>query len=235
MIDEVYQTLLVFINKELDGHVKPEAFNILANQIQQEIFRGYFGDENRDKLRKNSQLINKGYANLPFNERQRITKFAAKETITGTVTDGVAVFDLPEDLYFIEDDGITVSSNGRVIQETERSDMGYVANSLASASTIFPIYEHVGDTVEVSPSSITDIILRYIRKPAEPRWTYQVVSNVEMFDPSNGDFQDFELHPSEFSNIVIRMLSSFGLNIREADVLNVAEMLKDKNNVKENS
>lgn len=235
MIDEVYQTLLVFINKELDGHVTPDAFNILAKQAQEEIFRGYFSDENRDKLRKNSQMLNKGYANLPFNERQRITKFAAKDTLTGTVSDGVAVFDLPDDIYFIEDDGVSVSSNNRVVQETERSDMNYVGGSLAAPSAIFPIYEQVGDTIEVSPSSITEVKLRYIRKPSDPKWTYQVVSGVELFDPSNVDFQDFDLHPSEFTNIVIRMLSSFGLNIREADVLNVAEGLKNQDNAKQNN
>ena len=235
MIDEVYQTLLVFINKELDGHVKPEQFNLLAKHVQLEIFREYFSDENRDKLRRNSSMINKGYANLPFNERQKIIKFAAKEEITGTVSGNVTVFDLPEDIYFIEDDGVNVLNTNRVVQETERSDMNYVSGSLAAPSAIFPIYEHVGDTIEVLPNTITDIKLRYLRKPLDPKWTYQVVSNVELFDPSNGDFQDFELHPSEFTNIVIRMLSSFGLNIREADVLNVAETLKDKANVKENS
>ena len=55
-----------------------------------------------------------------------------------------------------------------------------------------------------------------------------------MYDPSNASFQDFELHESEFSNIVLRMLSYFGINLREGEVMQIAELLKDKMNLKDN-
>ena len=76
MIDLIYKTLLTIINKENQGYVSPTEFNILANNVQNEIFRGYFEDENKDKTKDNKGYTNKGYANLDFNERQRINQFS---------------------------------------------------------------------------------------------------------------------------------------------------------------
>ena len=40
MIDLVYSTLLTILNKELNGYVSPVEFNLLANNVQYEIYRG---------------------------------------------------------------------------------------------------------------------------------------------------------------------------------------------------
>lgn len=231
MIDTIYKTLLTIINKENQGYVSPTEFNLLAYNVQLEIFREYFEDENRDKNKKNRGLSNKGYANLDFNQRQRIDQFSefADITITGNS------FALPEDLYFIEDDGVTVTETGRVIEEAERHVMGYLNQSEASASVVYPVYERYSDNIRVYPAEITDIQMRYLRTPKFPNWTYVVVGNIELYDPSNTSFQDFELHESEFSNIILRMLTYFGINIREAEVVQIAEALKDKSNLKDNN
>ena len=62
-----------------------------------------------------------------------------------------------------------------------------------------------------------------------------MVKNKEMFDVSSGSYQDFELHESEFSNIVIRLMSYFSINIREKEIIEIAEILKDKTNLKDNN
>ena len=239
MLDTVYKTLQTIINKENQGYVTPTEFNLLANNIQQEIFRGYFGDENRDKLRKNSSQTSRGYSNLAFNERQRINQFSEVATITKVGN----TFTLPENLYFLEDDGIisTVSSLGtsgltnKVIEEVERNQMNYLAISEAAATEQFPIYERYSDNIVVLPDTITEIQIKYLRTPSQPNWTYFELSNGDpVFNPANPSYQDFELHESEFSNIVLRMLSHFGLNLREGDVINVAETLKDKLTIRDN-
>ena len=90
------------------------------------------------------------------------------------------------------------------------------------------------DKITISPSSIiTSVTCRYVRVPAAPKWTYTVVSSAELFDNTLSDFQDFELHESEFSNIVIRMLSYSGINIKDKEVAQYAEALKQKQTIKE--
>ena len=84
------------------------------------------------------------------------------------------------------------------------------------------------------PNTITTgVTCRYLREPLDPKWTFTDVSGTEMFNPSAVDFQDFELHTSEFPNIVIQMLSFFGINIREPMVTQYAEALKQKQTNKE--
>lgn len=235
MIDLIYNTLLTIINKEQQGYVSPTEFNILANQVQMEIFREYFEDENRDKNRENRGLINNGYSNLSFNQRQRIQEFAAIATIPQTSSQ----FTLPSDLYFIEEHGVVATapstSNMSVISEVERNQIAYLNRSSARPTDIYPVYERYPASLRVSPTTITEIEVRYVRTPSTPNWTYVVLpSGDAMYNPADAAFQDFELHESEFSNIVLRMLSYFGLNLREAEVIQIAETLKDKMNLKDN-
>jgi len=232
MLDTIYKTLLTIINKENQGYINPTEFNLVANNVQQEIFRGYFGDENKDKLKKNSNSTSRGYSNLAFNERQRINQFSEIARIIKTGNS----FLLPENLFFLEDDGVTsissTETNGlvnRVIEEVERSQMAYLSISEAGSTEQFPIYERYSNNILVSPDTIDEIQIRYIRTPKQPNWTYfELSSGDPVFNPANPSYQDFELHESEFTNIVLSMLSYFGINLREADVINVAETLKDK-------
>ena len=122
-----------------------------------------------------------------------------------------------------------------MVDEVEGGDVGYLNASLAAPSTIFPVFEPYNESeIRVYPSSIVNnIVCRYIRKPLDPKWTYTVVGGVELFDDTAADFQDFELHVSELSNIVVRMLSYFGINLREGDVVQYAEQQKQINEVKE--
>ena len=117
MIDKIYKTLLTLINKEIQGYVTPTEFNLLANNVQLEIFREYFEDENRDKNKNNRGLTNKGYSNLDFNQRKRIEQFSRFASITPESLESSStsvILNLPTDLYFIVDDGITTST-GEVI------------------------------------------------------------------------------------------------------------------------
>lgn len=236
MIDLIYKTLQVIINKEQNGYVSPTEYNILANNTQQEIFRSYFEDENRDKNKQNKNLTNRGYANLPFNERQRINQFSATANITSTDGD----FTLPSDLYFIEDKGVTSGGAetypNRVIEEIERSRGGYLYMSEVKASELYPVYENNDGFITVSPIEIEEIKVKYLRKPKTPNWTFFPLSSGDpLYNPSDPAFQDFELHNSEFSKIVIKMLSYFGINLREGEVLQIAETLKDKLNITDNA
>lgn len=234
MIDLIYKTLLAIINKDNQGYVSPTEFNLMLNNVQMEIFRSYFEDENRDKTRYQMNKIGRGYANLAFNQRQMITQFAEYTSLTAPASiNPWSVYTLPEDLYFIEHDGVS-SANGKVFDEVERNSVARMLGTEVAPTVTYPIYEDYGDYIRTYPKSIKTINLRYIRKPKMPKWTYTVVGNSEMFNPAASDFQDIELHESEFSNIVLRLLSHFGINLREAEVVQIAETLKDKMNLKDN-
>lgn len=230
MIDTIFQVIKTVVNKELRGNLTPSEFNLIATQVQERIFRGYMEDANRDKVKQNRGMTSKNFANLSMYQRQRIEQFWASSTLAynGTSLD----FTLPVDIYFIKDRGIDY--NGTVVDETEASDISFLGSSLASPSETFPVYERKESSIRVFPNTITDsVVCRYLRVPKAPKWTYQIVNNIEMFDPTQSDYQDFELHESEFARIVIMILSYFGINIREPEVTQYAEALKRIMNIKE--
>ena len=230
MIDTIYNIIKTILNKELRGNITPDEFNKIAKQVQDEIFAEYFGDANLQQNRENRGLTNKNYANLPQLIRQKISRFHKLSTLVYNV--GTNNFDLPTDLYFVEDNGLLYGNN--VIEEAQGADFGYLSSSLASPSVTFPVYENYMDEIRVYPSEIqSNVTCRYLRKPADPKWTYTSVGNVELFDNTISDYQDFEIHYSELPNIVVQMLSYLGVNIREADVVQYAEALKQKEEVKE--
>ena len=230
MIDTIFQITKTVVNKELRGNLTPAEFNLIATQVQERIFRGYMEDENRDKIKQNRGMTSKNFANLSLYQRQRIEQFWASATL---VYNGASQdFTLPTDLYWIKDRGIDY--NGTVVDEAEASDISFQISSLATPSETFPIYERKTTSIRIFPVSITaNVTCRYLRTPKPPKWTYQIVNNIEMFDPTQTDYQDFELHESEFSRIVIMILSYFGINIRDTQVTQYAEALKRIMNLKE--
>lgn len=235
MIDTIYKLILTLLSKDRDGTVSPTEFNLVAHNVQQEIFRNYFEDYNGDKNKENRGMTNRGYANLAKNERNRIQQFAADPL---DIIGSGGVFNLPNDLYFIEDEGVVTSSDQvhpySLVDEVEIGKVNIMNKTLAKPTLLYPIYEKYKSKIIVSPSTITKVNVRYIRKPKFPNWTYYMLSNNQpMFNPADSSFQDFELHESEFSNIVVKILSYFGLTIREEEVLKAAELMKDKMNLKD--
>lgn len=232
MINDIYSIVDVVLNKENNGYVSPSQKNMIAKLVQLEIFKEYFSDMYRDVTKTKGSIISKGYGNLKYTQSQKISKFFDDKTITRALAGDPFV--LPSDLFLIEEDGV-ISSNGDVVEEVERREFGHLSNSIAAADIDFPVYEKLANTIKVIPDTIGEINVRYIRQPKSPKWTYTIVAGKEMYDPSKGTFQDFELHESEFSNIVIRMCSYLGINLRESEVTQLMENLKNQDYIKENS
>lgn len=230
MIDTIYKTLLTIINKEIQGYLTPTEFNLIAHQVQHEIYRGYFEDYNRDKNKDNRGLTNSGYGNLPDQDSQRIEVFSSTASLTGVN----GVFDLPTDIYLIEDEGIC-TAEGKIVDKVSQKDIRRLNCTEAQPSETYPVYTQSGSTITVSPDTITTLEFGYLREPAVPKWTYIVINGKELYNPSNPSFQDFELHPSEFSNIIHRMLSYFGINLRESEVVAYAEGLKQQKEIHDES
>lgn len=228
MIDLVYQVLLTILNKEQRGTVRPSDFNSLAKFTQEKIVRGYLSDYNRDQNRQNRGLVTPGLGNLVNQQAQRINRFAKSSTLTYNTPN----FDLPSDLYMLRENGILFG--GTVIEDLSQENYGY-SQASHSASETFPVFERVGESqISIYPNTITSgVTCRYLRKPLDPKWTYNAATG--LFNQAANDYQDFELHPDEFSNIVIEMLSHFGINIRETEIAQYAEALKQKQDIKEES
>ena len=134
-------------------------------------------------------------------------------------------YQLPDNLYYIIDDGVE-EQGGAVVEEVPNSKLRYVSNSIAGPSALYPVYSRMGDRIRTNPSNLS-IGLTYIRVPRDPKWTFTVVNGRELFNPTATDFQDFEIHVSEFPKLVIRLVAYFGINLREPEIAQYVAQVKE--------
>ena len=128
---------------------------------------------------------------------------------------------------------ISTTSNIREIEKVSQQKIFQLNNSnLTSPNLLYPAYvlggatdNLLGSIATIYPETIKvpgSVIIEYIRYPRDPKWTYADVpssSGEPLFDPTQVDYQDFELPYSDEPTIVSRILEYAGLSIREADVV----------------
>ena len=72
-----------------------------------------------------------------------------------------------------------------------------------------------------------DIKCDYIRKPATVSWNYVEINGVAMYNSANS--VDFELHPSEENNLILKILQLAGVSIKSIELYQVASQEEIKN------
>jgi hypothetical protein len=236
MINNVRNTCLAIINKENRGFVTPEEFNRFAKMAQLEILEQTFYEYARSLVKMNQRTSNSEYADIPKNLREKIDLFSKTDSISGNSIGAVTdpyIYPLPSDLYRLEN----VYLNGNEVTEVPKKSIFLLNNSnLSAPSTTYPVYTRSQNNLYLYPISISsDIDVYYIRKPLDPKWTYTVVNNNPLFNPSAADYQDFEIHPSDEPKLIIKILSYMGVSIREQDIFTVAESMDNELYTKENN
>lgn len=114
------------------------------------------------------------------------------------------------------------------VEKVTHSKITMLNNSiLTSPNTIYPAYTTEGALMDVFPESINSIgrvRCQYVRYPQEPKWTYLSLTNGEpVFDPSQPDYQDFELALDSENDLILKILQYAGVSIREAQIYQFAQ------------
>jgi len=230
MIDTVYQTVLAIANKEQRGYITPQEFNLFANHAQADIFEQYFYDLNQFKRVPGNQS---DYADITDVIQDKIAIFIKTANITQTST-GVT---LPEDVYRLS----TVTRDGRRCEIMPREQANKITNGgpLMRPTVYHPICYRMGkNNLEVRPEFThldwsVPIYVSYIRKPKSPKWTYLVINDKALWHSGAEDMQDFELHPSEQENLVVKILKLAGISIKDQAVAQAAASEEVKNTQQE--
>ena len=232
-INNVYQTVLVLANKDNRGYITPEEFNRLANQTQNEIFEAYFM---RQASYEGGVAIQSDFSDPVLNGSEKINAFFK----TGNLTKTNGIFTYPEDLRSL---GV-ISVNGSVADKASNEEAKYINLSpLTHPVASQPIYTLSATGVVVYPSTVTTgVSADYLTKPLRPKWGYvmptaaQIAAGVPnepiydptVFDPATDSHDtpaksyNFDLHGSEFNELVVTILSYAGVVIKQADVTQFA-------------
>ena len=240
-IDTVYQRVLGIINKEQRGFVTPQEFNLFANQAQLDIFEQYFYDINQfSRLHGNDTE----YSDMLNILNEKINLFESTEKLEYVDN----VFKHPNDLYRL---GTVIYNNVTTklildpilgpktpqtttefieVERINKNEFLYINSSpLTKPKDIRPIFTADTKGIEVYGDSriIDKVSLNYIKYPAKVEWKYQMVFGEALYNTT--DSIDFELHGSEETDLVIKILALSGMAIKDGDVANAANTEDAKN------
>jgi hypothetical protein len=220
--DTVYQKVLALANKEQRGYITPQEFNLFADQAQMEIFEQYFYDlDQRFRVNSNSDE----YANARDNIQEKITIFETNNTGSGSIV-AADVYRLGtikvQDLNYSESK--TAPKVYVEAEEVQQRDLMYILQGpLTKPTSKRPIYVRRSSSITVYPNN-SDFTYTYIRRPNKPNWNYVIVNNKPLYNASTS--VNFELHAAEESELVYKILKLAGINIKQQEVVQVAQTLE---------
>ena len=96
MINEVRNTVLSILNKNNNGYLTPEEFNLFANQAQLEVFEGYFFSLANWTKKQNQRMSGESYADIVKEMKEVLDTFSVSSALTHVATGS---FTLPNDWY----------------------------------------------------------------------------------------------------------------------------------------
>jgi len=215
-VDTVYQRVLAILNKEQRGYVTPEEFNLFANQVQLDLFEQYFYDINQfGRMHGNDTE----YSDMLDNLNEKISVFEKETNLTYSNN----AYQIPGDLYRL---GTVIidASNIEAEKVAKNEFLYYNLSPLTKPKNTRPIYvrDESGLRVYGNTEYVTtgDVRLNYIKKPAKVIWNYTDVLGYPQYTATGS--VDFEVHPSEETDLVINILALCGLILKDPQVYQIA-------------
>jgi len=216
-VDTVYQRVLALANKEQRGYITPLEFNLLANQAQMQIFEQYFYDLDQAKRMDSEESSLSDMEELVKN---KLAVFISIQDIVG------GLFPINYRIGKIFIDG----------QEAQKIKQIEYTNMLASQFHSLGL-ENLSVYVD-STLPGQDIIAyggvascEVITGPGKVEWGYDVIQEKALYHA--GRSTNFELHPSDETELVYKILTLAGIVINKVGLVSTASGLDQTQIVQE--
>ena len=229
-VDTVYQRVLTLANKEQRGYITPQEFNLLANQAQMEILNQYFYDINQWGRQHGNDTEYSDMLNIIQEKLSELeVRLVGLTAISGIYNYRTNI----TNLYKLGSVHTTHPTNSQKIEiEEVNNNEWYTMQSapLTRPNPSRPIYVNRQDGLNIYPDTIEDIDISYIRTPNEVEWGYFVINDKALYDSSLLKTTHFELHASEETELVYKILRLAGISIKQPEVVQVAAALDTAQN-----
>jgi hypothetical protein len=239
-VDKVYQRVLALANKEQRGYITPQEFNLFANQAQMDIFEQYFHDLSQFRRIPGNDTM---YADPVDMIQEKIEIFHTGQTLGNGTSNIFDTNGLNFDLYRLKqvrfNNTAATPPIGVKVEKTTHDKFMLSRNSpLTSPTLMRPAYYLRGTSIVVVPIEITSIDVNYIRKPETVNWVGNsdsagnpvLINGVALYD--NNLSTNFELHPSEESKLVIKILQLAGISMKDSDLYQIG-LAEDNKNIQQ--
>ena len=235
-IDTVYQRVLTLANKEQRGYITPQEFNLLANQAQLEIFEQYFNDMNNYASRVPG---NKDEYSDPLDVlEEKISIFETQEDnawILSNISIQNGRMVIPDIIHRFG----TLSIDNNQVDIVNSKDFNLALTSRLTAPTLTRPIGHFISDINFGQQLIVAIgidnfivpsfdgpqmQIRFVRKPKQAQLAYVVVNDKALYNANTA--VNFELHPTEETKLVYKILKLAGVNLKSAEVVQVGQTLE---------
>jgi len=217
-VDRIYQRVLTLANKEQRGYITPQEFNLLANQAQMDIFEQYFYDLNQFLRTPGNNTVHADTVDI-LEEKISIFEQTAPANVS-VVENSILLTALPNfyrltNIFF---------QNIMYERVTKKEFKLFQLSPLAEPTRKRPIYivDRFDSIVSFAGRQDPVVSVDYIRKPNLVNWTYVVVGNKALHNSTSPDLVNFELHPSEETELVLKILSLAGFTLKDQALQQVA-------------
>ena len=222
-INTVYLRVLAIANKEQRGYITPQEFNKLANQAQLEIFEQYFYDLNQFLRLPGNDTIHSDAVDM-LEEKIGIFEVYNSPIGSGTLSE-LNVHKLGAVYHQETINGVQTKVEAEKLNPNE---LRYYINSPLTAPTVKrPVFIVQQDQITVLPADADNLSMNYIKKPADVYWGYTIINDEALYNPSTSI--NFQLHASEETELVLKILSLAGVVIRDPQLYQIAATEDAKN------
>lgn len=248
-IDTVYQRVLALANKEQRGYITPQEFNLHANQAQHDIFEQYFYDlakyvnltKTGDPTNTTSQntTIEPDFGNMVNLIREKLTIYEGALVSLVNTTGNLSLPSLAANIYrtgrYIYTGGgaeriplvKTTWEMRQYIKESRDAVIGSNWHNLHIHPERYFYHENTDGTISAyAENSATTALTSGVfvetiaAPPRNVKWAYVVVNEKALYDAGNS--VDFNLHRSEETNLVIKILEMSGITINKPGLVQIA-------------
>ena len=223
-VDRIYQRVLALANKEQRGYVTPQEFNLLANQAQMDIFEQYFYDLSQFRRVPGNDTV---HADMVDILQEKISTFERTASVARSTTSDItpAIYNLNTlgNLYRVTTIRTTSTTGNIIVENVSRQEARRLQLSMLTSPTQNrPIYFVGENLVSLIGDEPDNIWVDYIRQPNVVNWTYVVVGEKALYNQGATDAQNFELHPSEETKLVVKILTLAGFTLKDQGLLQAA-------------
>jgi hypothetical protein len=209
-IDSLYKSVQHFANKEQRGFISPSQFNDFVNRAVMESFMQKsqvfqstqkISDDLRPFIKRvpldvNSEgqvLYPEDYVHLSSIKYVKVTQ-VGKQTIKK-----------PIELFPLDDNELGYRLNSRIVEPTKD----------------YPVMVYYDGFIQVYPIDLQRVEITYLRKPVEAVWAFTIVNGRPAYDAANS--VDVEFPFEVYNELMVKILSYVGINLREAALVQYAE------------
>jgi len=236
-VDRVYQRVLVLANKEQRGYITPQEFNLLANQAQMDTFEQYFYDLNQFRRLNGNDTVHSDMVTI-LEEKIQVFHDLMGSTAMSELTPNGIGFELPDNLYRLDQ----VRLGGTQCERLNIRNYNEVRESpLTRPTPTRPIYTlrqgnvlaiNNGGTVDIAEEDdngdlVNQCNIVMIRRPNQVSWGFTMVGGVAIYN--DGLSTNFDLHPSEEADLVIKILTLAGITIKDQGLYDIGAQEDNKN------